>query len=354
MIRTLLALSTAAAAAVGLAAAPAQAAPAPALRERAQRLVADGAPGVIVMSRRGARTRYAAAGYADTATGRPMSGGLQFRIASVTKTFTATVVLQLAAEHRLRLDDTVDRWLPGLVPGAPITVRQLLQHTSGLPEYALDPRIQSDPARDWTPRELVGIALDQPRFTDGGWHYANTNYILLGLIAEKATGRSFTAELNRRIIGPLRLTHTALPAGTSFTAPYVHGYYGDYGDVSTLVSPSSGWTSGGMISTAGDVARFHRALFGGRLLPAAEQRALTATIPVVDEGRAEDYGLGVYRVRLSCGYAWGHDGGWPGYRTWTYTRPGRQAVITYNSNAADAVPAFQKDLAATADAAVCG
>ncbi|MQY05111.1 serine hydrolase domain-containing protein [Actinomadura macrotermitis] len=353
MIRTLSAFTAAAALAVGLApAARAEARPA-GLQQAADKLVADGAPGVIVLSRRGRHVSHVTAGVADKATGRPMDARLRFRIASVSKTFTATVVLQLVAEHRLSLDDTVDRWLPGLVPGR-ITVRRLLQHTSGLGEYALDERIQTQPQRDWTPRELVGIALEQPRFTDGGWHYSNANYILLGMIVEKATGRSYTAELNRRLIGPLGLRHTSMPATSAFPGPYVHGYWGGYGDVSTVVSPSSGWTSGGMISTVDDVARFHRALFAGRLLPRAQQRQLTATIPVVDEGRAEDYGLGVYKVRLSCGDAWGHDGGWPGYRTWTYTRPGRQAVVTYNENAVDADPRFQKDLAALTEKALCG
>ncbi|MEV5754327.1 serine hydrolase domain-containing protein [Actinoallomurus sp. NPDC052308] len=335
------------------------------LRTAVDRLVADGQPGVIVMTRRGNKVAHLGAGVANQETGTPMDPRSQIRIASISKTFTATVLLQLVAEHRLSLDDTVDHWLPGVVraggnDGRHITVRNLLQHTSGLNEYALDPRIQTQPERVWKPQELVDIALEKkPLFEPGkGWSYANTNYILAGMIIEKVTGHRVESEIGRRIIRPLGLKHTSMPQGTGFSGPYVHGYYGSYGDVSTLISPSSGWTSGGMISTVDDVAKFHRALFTGRLLPRAQQRELTTTRAVIDDGTPENYGLGVYRVRLRCGSAWGHDGGWPGYRTWAYTSKDgkRQAIISYNQTdeKLQADPNFRADLKKVTEAAFCG
>ncbi|WP_187437845.1 serine hydrolase domain-containing protein [Actinomadura decatromicini] len=334
------------------------------VQQAADRLVADGAPGVIVMTRRSGRVAHVTSGVSDKATGAPMDHRLLFRIASVTKTFTSTVVLQLAAEGRLSLDDTVEKWLPGVVDangndGSRITVRQLLAQTSGLNEYVRDPRITGDPGRVWQPAELVAIALEKPPVHDPGkgWNYANTNYTLAGMIIEKVTGRPVGTEFQRRLFTPLRLRHTSYPGGsTAFPGPYVHGYYHDYGDVSTLVNPSSGGTAGALISTVDDVAKFHRALFTGRLLPAAQMREMRTVRPVNDDGVIEDYGLGVARIKFSCGYGWGHDGGFPGYRTWTYTSADgrRQAIITYNASDLENGAKFRGDLTRTAEAAFCG
>ena len=331
-----------------------------------ERLVADGQPGVIAMARRGGRVSHVTAGVADKATGQAMDPRLRVRIASVTKTFTSTVVLQLAAERRLSLDDTVARWLPGIVRangnnGAKIAIRQLLAQTSGLNDYTADPRIQGDPRRVWQPRELVDLAQKKPpHYTPGtSWNYSNTNYILAGMVVEKVTRRPLGTELQRRIFRPLNLRHTSLPvAERAFPGPYAHGYWGAYGDVSTEVSPSSAWASGGIISTVDDVARFQRALFTGRLLPARQQRELTTTRPVLDDWIKEDYGLGAAKRTFSCGPAWGHDGGFPGYRTWAYTSADgkRQAVITYNDNDAELEhdPKFQAHLTDAIDTALCG
>ncbi|MEU8117685.1 serine hydrolase domain-containing protein [Spirillospora sp. NPDC049024] len=333
------------------------------VQDAADRLVADGAPGVIVMTRRGGRVSHVTAGVSDKATGAPMDHRLLFRAGSVTKSFTSTVVLQLAAEHRLSLDDSVDRWLPGLVTGngndgTKITIRQLLAQTSGLNDYTPDPRVMTDPVRAWRPEELIAIAMEKPpQYAPGtSWNYANTNYMLAGMIIEKATGRTVGTEFEQRLFGPLRLRHTYYPTTeTSFPGRYVHGYYYDFGDVSTQVSPSSARTSGGLVSTVDDVARFNRALFTGRLLPAKQMREMRTVRPVNDDGVVEDYGLGVARIKFSCGYAWGHDGGFPGYRTWTYTSAdGRsQAVITYNESKLEYDKTFRADLAKAADTAFC-
>ncbi|HEU5026350.1 MAG TPA: serine hydrolase domain-containing protein [Spirillospora sp.] len=334
------------------------------VQERADKLVADGVPGVIVLTRRGGRVAHVTAGVSDKATGAPMDARLLFRVASVTKTFTATVVLQLAAEHRLSLDDTVEHWLPGLVAangndGSKITVRQLLAQTSGLNDYTADPRVMSDPSRTWEPAELIAIATEKPPlYAPGtGWNYSNTNYILAGLIIEKVTRHPVGTEFQRRIFTPLHLRHTSYPTtDPGFPGPYVHGYYADYGDVSTQISPSSARTSGGIVSTVDDVARFHRALFTGRLLPAKQMREMRTVQPVNDDGVVEDYGLGAARIAFSCGYGWGHDGGFPGYRTWTYTSADgrRQAIITYNESKFEYDQTFRADLAKAAETAFCG
>ena len=343
------------------------------LQRAADKLVADGVPGVIIMTRRGRHVSDVVAGLADKATGQPMRPQDKVHIASITKTFVATVVLQLAAEGRLSLHDSVQKWLPGVITGhgyhpAQITIRQLLQHTSGLRDYTSEPGFLTPQslAKTWQPQQLVNIAvrLGPPL---NGWHYSNTNYILLGMIIAKVTGHSPITEIRRRIVVPLGLHDTTFPlTSKQIPAPYAHGYFGPI-DVTNLVSPSVAWTAGAMISTIGDVARFYRALLTGRLLPPEQQRELLTTIPVHDTGElfAEHYGLGVYRVHLPCGTAWGHDGGYPGgFKTYAYTSPNgsRQAAIVYNdfkkslprrSGGTD-TPAFTRDVKNATEIAFCG
>jgi D-alanyl-D-alanine carboxypeptidase len=215
-LRSILALSLLVAPASLLAAVPSSAAEQkPTLRQEAAALVAGGVPGIVVLSDApGRRTRIAAG--IDLATPRrPMLSGDRFRVGSITKTFVAALVLRLAEQRRLTLDDSVEHWLPRLVPnGESITVRHLLQHTSGLFDYAADPAtfapFATDPSHAWQPRELVAIATKHaPAFEPGtGWGYSNTNYVLLGLIGEAATGNTIGAEFERRIFRPLHLWAT--------------------------------------------------------------------------------------------------------------------------------------------------
>ncbi|HXT93572.1 MAG TPA: serine hydrolase domain-containing protein [Trebonia sp.] len=342
------------------------------LQEVANQMVAAGAPGVIIMSRNGRQVSHVVAGLADKATRQPMQPQDKVYIASITKTFTATVVLQLAAEGRLSLDDSVQQLLPGVITGhgydpARITARQLLQQTSGIRDYVDAPGFLTPQGlqKTYQPQQLVDIALQQGPPVSG-WLYSNTNYILLGMIIQKVTGQSPGTEISRRILTPLRLRDTSFPlTRTQITAPYAHGYYGPV-DVTNAVNPSAPWTAGAMISTVDDVARFYRALLTGRLLPPAQQRELLATIPVNDTGElfAEHYGLGIYSVQLSCGTAWGHDGGAPqGYKTIAYTSQdgSRQAVMIYNSYSMSVPPpggtetaAFERDQRNALDIAFCG
>ncbi|MFF2043424.1 serine hydrolase domain-containing protein [Kitasatospora sp. NPDC058170] len=290
-----------------------------------------GSTAALARVREGGRTAWAGAvGSADLATGAAASADGRFRIGSVTKTFVSTVVLQLVAEHRIGLEDSVESRLPGAVPnGAGITVRQLLNHTSGLVSYTDDAAFNFDnPAvvRQWLaggrwtpyrPQQLVDIATAHPPyFAPGqGWHYSNTNYILAGMLIERTTGRSWAEEVERRIIRPLGLTGTSMPVHSPFIAgPHAHGYLPlDTGPAdATLLDPSMAGASGAGISTTADLARFISALLGGQLLGPAELAEMQRT---ADIGDGATYGLGLQRMTTPCGEFWGHGGGIPGYTT---------------------------------------
>ncbi|MEV5508168.1 serine hydrolase domain-containing protein [Streptomyces orinoci] len=282
-----------------------------------------------------------AAGAADLRTGRRMNTADRLRIGSVTKTFTATVVLQLVAEHRLSLDDTVDRHLPGLIrqhghDGRRITVRQLLQHTSALPDYLEAPEWEHPERlryRHFEPRDLVARALELPR-PRGSWHYATTNYLVLGLIVRQVTGRTPEAEINRRIIAPLGLRDTYWPGDTtSIQGPHSHSYFtsGDGHRVDgTDWNTTFGGVGGALVSTPADLTRFATALFGGRLLPPAQLAQMRRTV-AADPDRlwpGARYGLGLIASPLSCGGMWwGHAGTVPGgHRALIAVGPGGRSV----------------------------
>ncbi|MEV5531028.1 serine hydrolase domain-containing protein [Streptomyces prunicolor] len=295
--------------------------------------------------------RYAATGVSDTTTGRAARVTDKFRIASSTKAFVSTVMLQLVGEGRVSLDDTVEHWLPGVVDGNgndgnAITVRQLLNHTSGLFNYTADfPEISSvadfeaDRYTTWTPQQLVGIAMRHaPDFAPGTqWEYSNTNYILAGMIIQKATGHNWQQEVTRRIIRPLGLRDTSAP-DTSARIPgqHLHGYsdFGDSGptiDVTSL-NPTAAGSAGAMISTTGDLTRFFSALLGGKLLRPAQLAEMKTTVraasldPVWPGAR---YGLGLMEIPLSCGGVYySHAGDLMGYTTRDgVSADGRRTVV---------------------------
>jgi D-alanyl-D-alanine carboxypeptidase len=305
-------------------------------------LVAAGAPGALAVVRAPDGTRRAAAGLAAISPRVRMRVTDRYRIASVTKTFVATVVLQLASEGRLALTDSVDRWLPGLVPGGEaITLRQLLNHTSGLFDYDGDPawieaRV-ADPGREWRPRELVAVATSHPPLFAPGtsWSYSNTNYVLLGLVVEAVTGSDLGVELRDRIVRRLGLVSTSYPTGTAIEGAAAHGYVGSGSglpiptgvliDATRLLSPSA-WGAGQLVSNADDLTRFLAALLKGRLLPAARLNDMKTLVPTAS------YGLGVRSAATSCGRAYGHNGDVPGYRNvvWGLGNGRRVAAIMVN------------------------
>ncbi|MDI3405521.1 serine hydrolase domain-containing protein [Streptomyces cavernicola] len=295
-------------------------------------------PGAAALARRASTSRYGSAGTADTDTDRPIRRKDRFRIGSITKSFTAVVVLQLAAEHRLSLNDTVEQHLPGLIrghgnDGRDLTLRQLLTHTSGLFPYTAAPGTHTtDLDRRYTPTALLRTALaHRPLFAPGAdWSYSNTNYTVLGLIIEKVTGHSYAAEAQRRIITPLRLTGTSFP-GTDSHLPAPHGraYSGTPAspeDV-TEIDPSGAGAAGEAISTLDDLNRFYAALLTGELLPARQLAAMRST-------RSSDgvYGMGLMPTELSCTTVWGHNGRIVGsYANTAATADGRH-ILTYRLN----------------------
>jgi D-alanyl-D-alanine carboxypeptidase len=301
-----------------------------------RRVVAAGVPGALVLVRDGGRTRTAAAGLAEVAPRRELRPDDRFRIGSVTKTFVATIVLELAAEKRLRLEDPVARWLPGLLPdGRRITVRDLLAHRSGLADVADDPEVLNGSRAVWSPRRLVALVGRRPRIgaPGGAFHYSSTNYLVLGLVVERVTGRSVGAELRRRIVGPLGLTDTSYQPGP-LAGRHVHGYrlashqgVVDFTSRRDLEPRSAHWAgaSGDLVSSARDLARFLAVLLGGEVLPPRELHAMEAVSP--------RYGLGVAVYPTRCGLAWGHTGNLNGVLTiaWS-TRDGRrQAIVIANA-----------------------
>ncbi|MFF2953600.1 serine hydrolase domain-containing protein [Kitasatospora sp. NPDC057965] len=296
----------------------------------------------------GRRVWRDAAGVADLDSQRPARADGRFRIGSVTKTFVSTVTLQLADEGKLRLDDPVERYLPGVVPnGGVITLRQLLNHTSGLYDYLSDPRfLFEDEAslrsyladrrwKTWTPTQLIEVGTQgTPYFPPGqGWHYSNTNYVLIGEVIRKVTGHNWRSEVDRRIVKPLHLNDTTFAgARTGIPGPHAHGYAKlpeGPADI-TLINPSFGDAAGDGISTTADLNRFHAALFGGRLLSPARLAEMTTAVPA--PLIFAHYGLGLIRYDLSCGEAWGHTGGIPGYNTlWLGAKDGtRQFSLSFN------------------------
>ncbi|MEV5958698.1 serine hydrolase domain-containing protein [Streptomyces sp. NPDC051987] len=366
-VRTTLVAATALALSAALAgpALAAPAGPAPtasadghqATREALRAAVAAGVPGATATARDTHGTWSATAGTGDTRTGAPRSPSDHYRVGSITKTFVATVLLQLEAEGRLSLDDTVDRWLPGVVSGngndgRRITVRQLLNHTSGVFSYTADP----DFGRTYflkdgffrhrydtlTPAGLVAVAMKhRPVFAPGtGWDYSNTNYVLAGMVIKAVTGHSYAREITDRVIGPLHLSGTSLP-GTRTTLPRPSGRaYSKLAETTTgptydvtALNPSMASSAGEMISTSADLTRFYRALLRGRLLPAHQLKEMKTTVPVPGDPNSA-YGLGLIDVTLPCGvHVWGHDGGIHGSSSLAATTPDGRHALALNFNA---------------------
>jgi D-alanyl-D-alanine carboxypeptidase len=316
------------------------------LQRELDALVAAGATGVTALVDDGTTVRTASSGVARLDTGEPMTPRHATRVGSITKTFVATVLLQLVGEHRLDLDDSVESHLPGRVPdGEEITVRQLLNHTSGIYNYTDDEewlaRALTEIDHVWTPDELVDVAVaHEPVFAPGtSWSYSNTNYILLGMVIERVTGERIEDLIGHRIIRPLRLRSTFLAGGDHVPSWQAHGYIppsmadqegyppptdGGYIDT-TSWPPDWAWAAGALVSTTADLSRFYRALLSGRLLEPAQLAELTATVPL---GEGFGYGLGLLVQETPCGTLWGHDGGIPGYISTAFTdREGRRSGV---------------------------
>jgi D-alanyl-D-alanine carboxypeptidase len=299
-------------------------------------------PGLVVGVRRaGEEPNIVASGRADLGSGRRMTPPDRFRVGSLTKPMVATVILQLADEGLLSLDDSIARFLPGVLPDADrITLRQLLNHTSGLGDYTDDAGFLAaafaDPARVWTPSQLIAIAAVMPRnFAPGAadrWDYSNTNYILLGRVAEVAGDQSLVSLLDERVFAPMGLASPYFSQETSLRVSFAQGYVDVNGidnlAVGTLVSPTTAGAAGAVVSNAGDALRFVEALAAGDRVSPASHAARLTTVPasrVRLPGESFDiaYGLGVI---VSNGWI-GHDGAIPGYETEAYAKVGVGSVV---------------------------
>lgn len=308
-----------------------------ALSSALDRVEGSGVPGALAFVRDGGRTTSAAVGYADIDRSVKLRATDRFRVGSVTKTFVATVVLQLVAERRLSIDDPVSRWLPGLLPdGDRITLRDLLAHRSGLPDVADDPLVLDGSRSAWSARRLVASIARRPRTAAPGaaFQYSSTNYLVLGLVVERVTGHSLASLLSTRVFAPLRLERTSYVSGRIHGA-HVHGYSrpSHQGVVDPTAQPrdldrrSVRWAgaAGDVVSTAPDLARFLGALLGGKLLPRAQLREM--------EAARSRYGLGLGVFTTPCGRAFGHTGNLNGVLTiaWSTRNGERQAIVMANT-----------------------
>jgi len=310
-------------------------------------------PGVQAVVRLGDGESWSAhAGFADVATRSAVSPTTLFDTGSITKTFVAALTLQLVGEGVLGLDDPVARWLPAFAPGRGVTIRDLLDHTSGIGEpfnnRALLASLAADRGRTWTPAAVLRYA-SPPVFAPGhGWLYSNANYLILGEVLQVATGQQVATMLQRRFFGPLGLTHTFLQeqAPAPGPDPVAHGYeaVNDATWTATDVTGRSRYlpftslatalgTAGGLVSTADDLSRWADALYGGHVL------SPSGLVQMLDFGLTSPlrprwpYGLGVQRVTLDGQTSWGHSGLLSGYHGAMRYFPSTGAVIVVLVNA---------------------
>ncbi len=286
----------------------------------------DATPGAVVGVRSPKGTWIKAYGVSDKDAGTKMRADVHTRIGSVTKTFTGTVLLQLAAEGRLSLDDPIDRYVPGVPAGDRVTLRSLSSMTSGVASYTFNPKWQKrffdDPENAvFTPDELIAYGIaSKPVSKRGEYDYSNTNTILLGEVIEKVTGKPAFENIEQRIIEPLGLSGTSWPGPTTtLPKPFARGYtlQGENAtprepDDATRWNPSWAWTAGALVSTIDDLLTYGRALGTGQgLLQPREQRERLTSFPP-----STDY---VYGLSMGCVDGWvGHTGELPGYNTSVY------------------------------------
>ncbi|MEU5368792.1 serine hydrolase domain-containing protein [Streptomyces sp. NPDC005951] len=301
----------------------------PALRRGLRALVdtPGGPPGAIAVLTADGRSEVYRAGTSQLGTGRPPRTTDHMRIASTAKAFSGSVALQLAQRGALGLDDTIGRRLPKL-PAAwhRVTLRQLLNHTSGLPDYTEDPtfiaELTADPRRHFDSRRLLDyVAADRLRFRPGSaYRYSNSDNIAVALMAEAVTGQRYEKLLAELVYRPLGLRDTSLPQDYRLPTPFLHGYAVDQPgapeDVSTVLSASGVWASGGIVSTPRDLGAFIRGYAGGLGIGPAVRKQQLSFVPGSSEpagpGRNRA-GLAVFSYTTRCGTVYGHTGNFPGY-----------------------------------------
>ncbi|GAB3266990.1 serine hydrolase domain-containing protein [Kineosporia babensis] len=313
---------------------PSAAAAAPNDLQRTAQAVVDAGP-VGYLARVNAKdgVHTATAGLADQATQRRLKNKDQYEAGSQTKTFVAVLVLQMVAEKKVALDAPIERYLPGTVPnGKNITVRMLLQHTSGLFNYTNDSdfavRALGEPTKPIPVEEILETAFSHPAdFAPGtGWSYSNTGYVVLGELLQEVTGKPVGELLQQRIAKPLRLrdTYLADPFAKNTGPGFAHAYISDLSTDPATYIDTADWSlswagsAGALVSTSRDLSTFYSALLSGKFLPKAQLKQMRTTVDV-SEGMG--YGLGVYSLETPCGTIWGHDGATFGSVSMTFTTP---------------------------------
>lgn len=303
------------------------------------------------------------AGLADVERKAPMNPSDRMPSGSIGKTYVAAVMLQLVEEGKASLDDKIERWFGrdawfARLPNAKdITLRMLMNHTSGISEHVLMKefiaRLREDPDKVWAPEELVAYVLDsKPLFPAGeGWSYADTNYILVGMIIERVTKNTYYNEVRRRIIRRLDLDDT-IPSNTRFMPGVITGYsrpgspFGFEGrviiDGKFIINPQCEWTGGGLVSTSKDLARWARALYEGRVLSKASLDEMLSGVEA-KTGRGDKYGLGVQIRQSEWGVTYGHGGWFPGYLSEMEYFPEHRIAIAVQFNT-DAGRSIKKGL----------
>ncbi|MFI1399410.1 serine hydrolase domain-containing protein [Streptomyces sp. NPDC020681] len=303
-----------------------------------------GPPGVIALLRRGDHTEVHRAGVAEVGTDRAPEPTDHMRIASVAKAFSGAVALDLVDSGRLSLDDTIGKVLPAL-PEAwhAVTLRQLLQHTSGLPDYTTSPELQeilrTDPHHVFDSRRLLDFVAGEPLLFPPGsqYQYSNSDNIAVALMAEAVTGRRYEELLKKIVYRPLGLRNTSLPQGFRIPEPYLHGYDvvppNPPEDISTLLGASGVWASGGIISTPADMTRFVSAYASGELIsrPTHEQQLTWVDGASEPAGPGVNAaGLAIFRYTTRCGVVYGHTGNFPGYTQLVAATPDGQRSLTFS------------------------
>jgi D-alanyl-D-alanine carboxypeptidase len=310
-------------------------------------LVNAGAAGVLIHYRDESGEWRGSSGLAELGTDRPVDPDGWFRVGSVTKTFTAAVVLSLVGDGQVALDDSCEVLLPGLVPdGHGITVRQLLNHTSGLYNYTDDMPDAAEIVRGhfdhWDPQRALRMAFaHEPLFEPGtAWSYSNTNYIVLGVLIESVTRGSYAEAVRTRVLDPLDLRRTIVPGDdVKLPDPHAHGYLSVDGELVDMaeLNASQAWAAGEIVSTAADLNRFYAALLTGDLLQPSELQAMLTTVD--NGGPDRGYGLGIGRHQLADGVVvWGHNGGIFGYLTNSFHSADGSRQFTLSYTGTDAAP----------------
>jgi len=312
-----------------------------------------GPPGAIAIVQRGKRRVVHRAGVANLKTGRRPRGSDHMRIASVAKAYSGAVALSLVDAGKLSLDDTIGSRLPSL-PSAwyAVTLRELLQHTSGLPSYTTNKeflaQLSSNPRMHFDHSKLLDYVRSEPlEFAPGTkYEYSNSDNIAVGMMVEAVTGESYESQLASFVYDPLDLAQTSLPSGFAIPRPFIHGY--DVSerkpqDLSTVLSASGVWASGGIIATPFDLNSFIRGYVGRRLFGRTVQDQQFAFVPGESEPRGPGVnaaGAGIFRYKTACGTVFGHTGNFPGYTQFAAAaRNGKRSVtVSVNTQLANAAP----------------